>query len=346
MPVFAHGLKRLARLVTIVSLTAMLPVSHAAEAVPRPNFVFLLADDLGWGDLEFHGHPYIKTPNIDRLAAQGTRFENSYVSGSVCHPSRATFMTGQFLPHCFGDVHALPDGRRVNVSMAPGSVPLTKLLQQSGYKTAHVGKWHLNSDAFIDPGKYGLDFFHSGQRLDLGEFQADMQARNGQDQKLARAAIHFLKTQRDQPFYLQLWFTVPHSPVIPSEEELEVYRDLQPSLDDFQGFTREHFTTRKNFEQQIRAFCAQITGHDQVVDEVLSALEELGLEDNTVVFYSSDNGPPPPARTPESYVEEINGMGSSGPYRARKFTYFVSVAEACLSVFRGAGLYKKDASLS
>jgi N-acetylgalactosamine-6-sulfatase len=99
--------------VTIVLLATISPVSHAAEAESRPNFVFLLADDLGWGDLGFHGHPYIKTPNLDRLAAQGTRFESFYVSGSVCHPSRATFMTGQFLPHCFGDVHTLPDGRRV-----------------------------------------------------------------------------------------------------------------------------------------------------------------------------------------------------------------------------------------
>ena len=294
----------------------------AAEDAPRPNFLFLLADDLGWGDLECHGHPYIKTPNIDQFATEGTRFENFYVSGSVCHPSRATFMTGQFLAHCFGDVHNLPDGRRVNVSMTPGSQPLPKLLKQAGYVTAHVGKWHLNSDGLVNAFKYGLDVMHSGKRTDLGNFAADMKQRNGQDQQLARAAIHFMKEHREDPFYLQLWFTVPHSPVRPSAEELEVYRDLKPSLDDFEGFTRQHFATRNNFEDQMRAWCAQITGHDQVVGEVLAALQDLGLAENTVVFYSSDNGPAPPARTPDTYHEEINAMGSAGPFRARKFTYY------------------------
>jgi N-acetylgalactosamine-6-sulfatase len=311
----------------IVSLlaTAGLPTASCAatdEEARQPNFLFLLADDLGWGDLGCYGHPYIQTPNIDRLAAEGTRFERFYVSGSVCHPSRATFMTGQFLANCFGNVHTLDDGRRVNVSMAPGSVPVTRLLQKAGYKTAHVGKWHLNSDASQDPVKYGLDVFHSGQEKPLGDFSADMKERNGQDQKLAHAAIHFMKQHCDQPFYLQLWFTVPHSPVRPSAEELEVYRDLKPSLDDFEGFTRQHFATRTNFEDQMRAWCAQITGHDQVVGEVLAALEQLGLSENTIVFYSSDNGPAPPARTPDTYNEEINAMGSAGPFRARKFTYY------------------------
>jgi N-acetylgalactosamine-6-sulfatase len=149
-----------------------------------------------------------------------------------------------------------------------------------------------------------------------------MGARNGQDQKLARAAIHFMKEHREQPFYLQLWFTVPHSPVIPSTEELEVYQDLEPSLDDFEGFTREHFSSRAGFQKQMRAWCSQITGHDRVVGEVLAALEEIGLTENTIVFYSSDNGPAPPARTPEIYNEEINAMGSAVPFRARKFTYY------------------------
>ncbi|MFZ5831424.1 MAG: sulfatase [Planctomycetota bacterium] len=306
---------------------ALLPLAlgggaAAAEPQPRPNFLFLLADDLGWGDLHCYGHPYIKTPNLDRLAAEGTRFGRFYVCGSVCHPSRATFMTGQFLAHCFGDVHALPDGRRVNVSMAPGSIPVTRLLREAGYATAHVGKWHLNTDAMQDPAKYGLDVLHSGRRRELGDFSADMKERNGQDQQLARAAIEFMKQHRQGPFYLQLWFTVPHSPVRPSVEELAVYQDLQPSLDDFQGFTREHFATRRGFERQMRAWCAQITGHDRVVGEVLAALEDLGLAENTVVFYSSDNGPAPPARTPDAYQEEVNAMGSAGPFRARKFTYF------------------------
>jgi N-acetylgalactosamine-6-sulfatase len=308
-------------LTAIVFVTAV-SKTPAAERRPRPNFLFLLADDLGWGDLGCYGHPYIKTPNIDRLASEGTRFECFYVCGSVCHPSRASFMTGQFLPHCFGDVHNLPDGRRVNVSMAPGSIPVTHWLQKAGYATAHIGKWHLNTDALHDPAKYGLDIMQSGKRKDMGDFPANMGARNGQDQKLARAAIQFMKEHREQPFYLQLWFTVPHSPVIPSAEELEVYKALEPKLDDFEGFTREHFTTRANFEKQMRAWCAQITGHDRVVGEVLAALEEMGLAGNTVVFYSSDNGPAPPARTPDTYHEEINAMGSAGPYRARKFTYY------------------------
>ena len=311
----------LPRMLTLVGLLALVAAPYdfasAAEDAPRPNFLFLLADDLGWGDLGCQGHPYIKTPNIDQLAAEGIRFENFYVSGSVCHPSRVTFMTGQFLAHCFGDVHNLPDGRRINVSMAPGSVPVTKLLQDVGYTTAHIGKWHLNTDAFDNPAKYGLDVMHSGKRKQLGVFPAAMRERNGQDQKLARAAIQFMKEHREEPFYLQLWFTVPHSPVRPSESELDVYKDLKPSLDDFEGFTRGHFATRRHFEQQMQAWCAQITGHDAVVGEVLTALHDLGLEKNTIVFYSSDNGPAPPARTPETYTEEINAMGSAGPFRAQ-----------------------------
>jgi N-acetylgalactosamine-6-sulfatase len=254
-------------------------------------------------------------------------------------------MSGRFNASGFGGVHPAPagvqgkpakgqakrekksggdseDGGRLNVSLAPGVIPVTQLLKQAGYVTAHVGKWHLNTDALDNPAKYGLDFMHSGQRLDLGKFTANMKERNGQDQQLARAAIDFMKKHRDQPFYLQLWFTVPHSPVRPSEEELKVYEKLKPSTNNFSGFTRDHYATRPNFEQQMRAWCAQVTGHDKVVGEVLAALDELGLATNTIVLYTSDNGSAPPAPTPGEYREEINAMSSASPWRGHKNSYY------------------------
>jgi N-acetylgalactosamine-6-sulfatase len=316
-------MNRSAILFSCVCWVAALGAAGAAppEATSRPNVVFLLADDLGWGDLGCHGHPYIRTPNLDRLAASGTRFEQFYVSASVCHPSRSCFMTGRFCATGFGDVH--PDGGgRINVSLVPGTVPLPRLLKGAGYVTAHVGKWHLNTDGLRDPGRYGLDFMQSHGRTDLGKFRAEMKERNGQDQALARAAIDFMKRHRDRSFYLQLWFTVPHSPVRPSAEELKAYASLRPRLDDFTGFTRAHFATRPDFADQMRAWCAQITGHDRVVGEVLDAIDSLGLTKDTLVFYTSDNGPAPPAPEPGRYVEEKNAMGSAGPWRARKNTYY------------------------
>jgi arylsulfatase A-like enzyme len=163
---------------------------------------------------------------------------------------------------------------------------------------------------------------HAHPRWDLGEFPADMKERNGQDQRLVRAAIDFMKKHRAQPFYLQLWFTVPHSPVRPSQEELAAYAELKPSTNDFSGFTRDHYATRPNFEQQMRAWCAQITGHDRLVGDVMTALEALGLSTNTIVIYTSDNGSAPPAPTPGEYKEEINAMSSAGPWRGRKNSYY------------------------
>ncbi|TWU19795.1 sulfatase-like hydrolase/transferase [Allorhodopirellula heiligendammensis] len=253
---------------------ALLSVSDAPPVIAaedtRPNILFVFADDWGWGDLSCHGHPYVKTPNIDRLAKEGTDFTRFTVASGVCSPSRTAVMTGHFPARYNIDGHFawVPSNAKRNMPdwLDPSSVTLPRLLQQSGYATAHFGKWHLSNNMIPDsplPSEYGYDeygaFNCAGEQMPVHED--------------AQHTIAFIeKCEREgKPFFVNLWVHEPHTPfhTVPKYEWR--FRDMESAPD---------------------AIYASVLSHaDDRIGDVLNTLDRLEIADDTLVIFSSDNGP-------------------------------------------------------
>jgi arylsulfatase A-like enzyme len=235
----------------------------------RPNIVFILADDLGWGDLGVHGHPWLKTPNLDRLAADGIDFRQYTVASGVCSPSRAALLTGQFPARnsIHGHFATVQSHRQRNMPdwLSPKAVTLPRLLQAAGYATAHFGKWHLTNTMVPDaplPLAYGYDeygaFNTAGPQLPVHE-------------DVSRAIGFIERTHAaGRPFFVNLWIHEPHTPHYPKPEFLAKFAALPESQ---------------------RIYAAVIAHADARIGELLAALDRLGLAGNTLVVFSSDNGP-------------------------------------------------------
>jgi arylsulfatase A-like enzyme len=179
-----------------------------AVAGERPNIVFLFSDDLGYGDLGGYGHPYAKTPALNRLAQEGARFEQFYVTGVTCNPSRTGLMTGIY-PARFPQYAAdFGFGDRTTVS---------QLLQQRGYRAGHFGKWHMGP--VDDNGTYGLDTVKT-----IGNSRDE---NAGRDDDLYAAAIDFIRANRDGPFYVNIWGHATHFPVNTPDAFVAEFDDCQ-----------------------------------------------------------------------------------------------------------------------
>lgn len=233
------------------------------------NIVFIFTDDWGWGDLGCHGHPYVKTPNIDRLAKEGTDFTRFTVASGVCSPSRTAVMTGQFPARFKIDGHFATPNSNANRGMPdwldPKTPTLPKMLQSAGYATAHFGKWHLANNMIPDsplPKDYGYDeygaFNCAGQQMPVHE-DADR-------------AIAFMEKNAaaKKPFFINLWMHEPHTPF----HTLPEYRRRFPKLDDTHN-----------------VYAAVLSHADNRVGALLAALDRLKLSENTLVVFSADNGP-------------------------------------------------------
>lgn len=254
------------------SAPAAKPHGDQAEAGPArtlPNIIFIFADDWGWGDLSCHGHPYIKTPNIDRLAKEGTDFTNFTVASGVCSPSRAAVLTGRF-PARFGiNGHFATVNSNANRGMPDWLDPtvpnLPRILQGAGYLTGHFGKWHLTGSAVPDaprPERYGYDhvaaFNCPGELMPVHD-----------DAKNAIALIEESQRQ-DKPFFINLWIHEPHTPF----HTVQKYRDRFPDQ------TGSH-----------NVYASVLSHADDRIGEVLDTLDRLEFTENTLVIFSSDNGP-------------------------------------------------------
>lgn len=236
----------------------------------KPNILFIFADDWGWGDLSCHGHPYVKTPNIDRLAAEGTDFHRFTVASGVCSPSRAAVMTGHFPARYNIDGHFawVPSNAKRGMPdwLDPEAPLLSQMLQGGGYRTAHFGKWHLANNMIPDspvPGIYGFDeygaFNCAGEQMPVHE-----------DSEHTNAFIE-KSVAEGKPFFINLWIHEPHTPfhTVPKYEWR--FRDMEDPKD---------------------AIYASVLSHaDDRIGEVLDKLDELQITDNTLVIFSSDNGP-------------------------------------------------------
>lgn len=279
---------------------------ESAKSERSPNIVFILADDLGWGDLGCYGHSHIQTPHLDNLAKQGTLFTQFYVNGSVCSPSRTAFMTGQYPAR--HRVHGHFASARENKPrgmpnwLDPAAPFLVRQLKNAGYATAHFGKWHLgNGDGAPEPGAYGFDEHRvvngEGRHYDNDTHPLFRARSTG---LFVDDAIAFIEAQRDRPFYLNLWTLVPHATLHPTEEQLEPYRNLGPKNVPYKG--------------TLQIYYGSVTAMDAELGRLFAKLDELKLADNTIVLFSSDNGPEDIHALNASH----SGVGSTGPFRGRK----------------------------
>ena len=299
-------------LVLAASLVCAAPAG-AGNAPPtlaaRPNIVFFLADDLGYGDLGCYGSPIIKTPRIDGLAAEGMRLTACYSAAPVCSPSRAGLLTG-LNPNRLGIRDWIP--RDSGVHLKAGVPTIASVLRAAGYRSGHVGKWHLNSrfnGAEPTPGDHGYDHWLATQNNAAPSHKDPANfVRNGRrvgrmkgnsTTLIVDEAIAFLKdTPADKPFLLSVWFHAPHEPVATPAEVENRYSD-------------EPDATK-------RTYYGSVTLIDHEVGRLLDELERRGLRDNTIVVFSSDNGPEGLAR----YKGAERSHGSPGPLRGMKLSMY------------------------
>ena len=287
-------------------LTLLVLTVQAADP-PRPNIVFILADDLGWGDLGCYGHPQTRTPHLDQLAREGTLFTQFYVCGSVCSPSRCAFFTGQYPArhkiHGHYATVAQNEARGMSQFLDPAVPNLASLLKKAGYATAHVGKWHLGSNSGGPaPDKYGFDYVGSTERGGAGGPADDPHYRAKSTELFVNETLAFLKANNRQPCFVQLWTLVPHATLNPTPEQLAAYRNLHPGGPNFPHAAAAEI------------FSASVTDLDLQIGRLLKGLAELGIAENTLVLFSSDNGPE------DIHIRNAghSGVGSAGPFRGRK----------------------------
>jgi arylsulfatase A-like enzyme len=294
----------------LLVLAVALGGCRATPGAERPNFILMLADDLGYGDLRCTGHPYAKTPSIDRLASEGTLFLNFYQAGATCVPTRTALMTGRF-PARFPK-HPLYFGFE-------GAVTITELLRREGYRTGHFGKWHIGPVHALGP--YGID--------SVAVMGGAPRSPQGRDAAAINAAIEFIGANRERPFYVNIWFNSVHYKIYPHASFKAPFAHLTVRRADFPNpDMQEHFNAYEalggDLDEGMKNYLAEVLQLDSQVARVLKAIEEFGLREKTIVAFTSDNGPglctqkTGPTRT----VLRENMLGSAGPFRGRKHDYY------------------------
>ena len=275
---------RLSACVLAASISA-LALGHAAEAQPKPpNIVVIVADDMGYADIGVHGSKDIPTPNVDALAASGIRFTDGYVSGPYCSPTRAGLLTGRY-PQRFG--HEFNIG--LNAAHSEAGLPLSEKtmadrLKASGYRTALFGKWHLGSARRFFPTERGFDEFFgflAGAHSYMGLGARNNPIYDGNERAtsttyltdtLAGRAVEFITRNKERPFFLYLAFNAVHAPLQASDKYLTRFTNIT--------------------SEPRRTYAAMLSAMDDGIGKALAALRQQGLEENTLIFFFSDNGGP------------------------------------------------------
>jgi len=292
--------RTVAVVLSILSFSAMAAgIAAEPSADPkRPNFVFVFADDWGWGDLGCYGHPVIRTPNLDRLARAGTAFTQFYVASGVCSPSRTAIMTGHFPARhrIHGHLAAGESNRRRAMPnwLDSDVATVTDLLQKAGYRTGHFGKWHLGSgEGAPSIGEYGIDEHKGVNSTDDYPNLWGPEFRPRSTEIIVDETIRFIEANRERPFYVQAWLLDTHAYLQPTEEQQKAYPRHNGAL---------------------KIYYSVVTDADKHIGRLIDRLDELGLAENTVFVFSSDNGPEDIVIGNASH----SGVGSAGPFRGRK----------------------------
>ncbi|MFH1965584.1 MAG: sulfatase-like hydrolase/transferase [Acidobacteriota bacterium] len=262
----------------------------AGKNAARPNIIYINVDDLGWADLGYQGSAFYKTPNIDRLASQGMIFTNGYAPAANCAPSRACCLTGQYTPrHGVYTVNNSDRGEAADRKLIPAentlhikrdNLTIAGALQEAGYRTCSIGKWHISEDPLengfdlnIAGGEWGGPYhggYHSPysypncSREEPGEYLTD---------RLTSEAIDFVKDNRNDPFFLYLAYYTVHSPLQAKPEKEKAFSNVEK--------TEAHNNS---------TYAAMISSMDDGIGRIMAELETLGLSDNTLLLFTSDNG--------------------------------------------------------
>lgn len=281
--------------------------------VNRPNIIFILADDLGYGDVGANGQKLIKTPNIDRLANEGMRFTQFYAGTSVCAPSRSSLMTGQHTGHTYirGNKSVDPEGQE---PIADSVTTVAELLQRAGYATGAFGKWGLGPvGSQGDPNKQGFDRFYgyncqslahryypdhlwdNSRKVTLDANENLRQTKEYAPDLIQKQALTFLEARDGkQPFFLFLPYILPHAElIVPDDSLLQYYKGKFPEKP-FKGADYGADAKTGGYTSQANphaTFAAMVGRLDWYVGQVMAKLKEKGLDQNTLVIFSSDNGP-------------------------------------------------------
>ena len=278
-----------------------------SQTVAKPNVVFILSDDMGWGDISCHGHERFRTPHIDDLAKNGIDFHQFYVANPISSPSRCGMMTGNF-PIRYGIHRQLEMALNVTSNQVdwldPTAPTLAKALQGGGYETAHFGKWHLVEEASAAGSaadaprveNYGFDVAEPmrGPWPGLGTTLPKTDSRTVYDK-----AVNYINATHNKPFYVQVWTHEPHVPVTPT--------------------TAGYDANAHVLDLNERKYAGVITDEDNGVGRIIAALKSKGLYENTIVVFASDNGP---AKLVPTSTQDKYNFGTTGGRRGTKGTLY------------------------
>jgi len=296
--------------------------AKAAER-KQPNIIFILADDLGYGDLGCYGQKQIKTPSLDRMAAEGMRFTQHYAGSTVCAPSRCVLMTGLHTGHCRVRANA-------RILMEPEDVTVAEILKDAGYVTGIIGKWGVGHPPPPgDPARNGFDYFfgylsmmhahnyypeflwRNEDKVTLQDNQLEKTSRQGQGwafrqgtyshDLFAKEALSFVEQNKDRPFFLYLAFTIPHAN---NEAGRRIGNGME--VPDYGPYKD------KDWPEPQKGHAAMITRMDSDIGRLLTKLKDLDIDDNTLVMFSSDNGP---LKEGGAYPRFFNSSGSLRGYK-------------------------------
>jgi arylsulfatase len=303
----------------------------------KPNIVFILADDLGYAEVGCYGQKKIKTPNIDRLAKEGMKFTQHYSGNPVCAPSRCTLMTGLHTGHAqvrnnkqIGGSEGWKLGSTIGGQwpLEEGTVTVGKILQDAGYVTGAFGKWGLGTvGGSGDPQKQGFDHFYGyicqrqahtyypNHLWKDGRVQKIEANEGGKEQVyshdlIAREALNFIKANKDRPFFCYVPFTIPHVAIQVPQDSLSQYEGKwpDPAYDGSKGYF-PHPSPRAGY-------AAMVTRMDRDIGRIMALLKKSGLEENTLVIFTSDNGPTFNGGSDSAFFE------SAGPLRGLKVSVY------------------------
>ncbi len=285
---------------TVLSLLLLLCIGAASCSSKRkPNVVFILVDDLGWTDLGAYGSDFYQTPNIDRLASQGITFTNAYTASNVCSPTRASILTGKY-PATLHLTDYIPGRNFPEAKLVPPAwkkfldtteLTIAEVFKTNGYKTAHIGKWHLGKEEIYWPEQQGFD-------VNIGGFSRGAPVKNKAQNKngyfspygnprledgpdgeylthrLVSEAVTFIKQNKDSPFFLNLWFYSVHMPLQAKQDKINKYQSL----------------LKEGQKHNNPTYAAMVEHMDEAVGTILKTLKSLDLDKNTIIVFTSDNG--------------------------------------------------------
>jgi uncharacterized sulfatase len=281
-----------ALLLPAVFLGLGVPNAYANQPKKRPNLVFIVTDDQARWSLGAYGNKESRTPNMDRLAKQGAKFLSAFVATPVCSPSRASLMTGRYGTQVGITDWITPKQAEAGVGLPAEAITWMAVLQRSGYRTGLIGKWHLGALPQFHPAKCGFDHFMGF--LGGGNTPMDPTLEvDGQTRKLKGSlpdiltdgAIAFVTRNRDRPFALMLNFRAPHLPYGPvPEEDSAPFNDLDPTIPKFPGLDIPQV------KKWTRDYYASVYSVDRNLGRLLKVLQDMGLDEDTIVIFSSDHG--------------------------------------------------------